>query len=245
MCNNYKYRNTIYDKYVSTRDQSTDHKKLKLQYSRKPLHTFLINKIKKNPKMTIIDLGAGDGELVEFIKMAGFDDVRGFDISSEQIEKSKLRKNVQIEHNNIWDALSNLKDNSVDVVFTIDLIEHLTKNELLDLSHEIYRVLTKGGSWILHAPNANSPHFGSIRYGDITHEQAFTCNSLTQIFRATSFISIKFFESGPFSNSLKGYLRIFLWRILRLFYVFTNMAETGESYHSQILTRNLISIVDK
>ena len=36
------------------------------------------------------------------------------------------------------------------------------------------RALKPGGRWILHTANAESPFYGRVRYGDITHEQAFT-----------------------------------------------------------------------
>jgi 2-polyprenyl-3-methyl-5-hydroxy-6-metoxy-1,4-benzoquinol methylase len=76
---------------------------------------------------------------------------------------------------------------SYDVVLAFDVFEHLTRPELLDASREIERILKPGGVLLLHLPNGASPYCGAVRWGDITHEQAFTRSSLTQVLTPLGF----------------------------------------------------------
>jgi len=246
MKKNTDYRNRVYDKYISIRKKTDQLHHNDITYDRYSLHRFILSKINDDDKnITIVDLGAGDGEFIEFLTIQGFKNSKGYDISPEQVKKSEGRSCINVEKKNIWEALNQYKEKSVDIIFCIDLIEHLTKNELLDLGELIFKSLKFGGLWVVHAPNGNSPHFGSVRYGDYTHEQAFTPMGLTQLYKLIGFSEIKFFESGPFVTNYKSYARIVLWYLLRLFYVLLNTAETGERPTSQILSRNLISIVKK
>lgn len=242
---NNDYRNDIYDHYL-TNNAHTNSVSQKEHYNRLQLHKFLLGKLPQDLRsLSILDLGAGDGELVQFLQNNNCKNVTGCDISAEQIEASKLRVGVNIKHMEIWDALAERRNDSTDIIFTIDLIEHLTREELIRLGKEIFRVLKKDGMWFMHAPNGSSPFFGDILYGDYTHQQAFTRLSLTQILRSFGFLHLNFYESGPFTNSQIGYIRIALWKILKIFYAITNFAETGERIPNQILTRNIIAIAKK
>src|SRR5258708_20177518 len=86
---------------------------------------------------------------------------------------------------------------SQDAVIAYDVIEHLTKDELIDVADEVLRVLKPGGRWIVHAPNAASPFCGVIAYGVLTHEQAFTPKSLTQVFLSSGFRTATFHDDPP------------------------------------------------
>lgn len=153
MNDNQDYRTKIYEKYISIGKKSHRPVSNDLSRPRFPLHDFLLKKIdSKNLKNIIIDLGAGDGEFIQFLGSRGFSNVKGYDISPEQVQKSKARSQNAVEQKTIWDALNEYDDGSVDIVFCIDLIEHLTKLELLDLSKKILNVLKTDGLWVVHAP---------------------------------------------------------------------------------------------
>jgi cyclopropane fatty-acyl-phospholipid synthase-like methyltransferase len=67
----------------------------------------------------------------------------------------------------------------------MDVIEHLTRQELFDLLDSVYRVLAPGGVCLVHVPNAEGLYGMRIRYGDFTHELAFSeiCESDTSHYR--------------------------------------------------------------
>ena len=64
---------------------------------------------------------------------------------------------------------SDEEDESFDVIVAIDVVEHLTHEELLNLMDTVYKKLKIKGKFILHTPNATSIFSGRMRYGDLTH----------------------------------------------------------------------------
>lgn len=68
----------------------------------------------------------------------------------------------------------------------IDLIEHFTKSDIVDLMHLAHKTLKDGGVLLLRTPNAESPLFGRF-YNDFTHETPFTRSSLQQILTTVGF----------------------------------------------------------
>ena len=106
-------------------------------------------------------------------------------------------------------------------------------------------VLKPGGRWIIHAPNGNSPFFGTIRYGDFTHEQAFTPSSLQQLLKASGFARIEFAECAPRLYGVKSAIRVILWQLIRLLYRLILTAETGDYGRGAIVTQNFYAVAQK
>lgn len=106
-------------------------------------------------------------------------------------------------------------------------------------------MLRPGGRWIIHVPNGESPFFGSIRYGDLTHELAFTRTSLAQLLLASGFAEVRCFEDQPVVHGAKSALRWLLWRgfrgVLRLYIA----AETGDARGGHIFSQNLLAVARK
>ena len=98
-----------------------------------------------------------------------------------------------------------MPSNSYDVITAIDIIEHFKKQDLFYLIKEIYRVLSFNGLLITHQPNADSPFVNSILYGDYTHEQAFTKQSMSQLILSNGFESLKSYEVKPLIHGVKSF----------------------------------------
>ena len=91
---------------------------------------------------------------------------------------------------------------------------------------------------ILQTPNAESPWGLYYRYGDFTHETAFTPSLLTYLLSLCGFqdIKVREMEPVPWGYSPISTIRYFLWKIIRLFTIVSNLVETG-SPGSGVLTR--------
>jgi 2-polyprenyl-3-methyl-5-hydroxy-6-metoxy-1,4-benzoquinol methylase len=99
----------------------------------------IIKQIPKNKK--ILDLGCGDGELVEYFAKKGWS-IGGLDL------------NYASNYVKLGDALNTkFRARSFDVIVCTDLIEHLNLSDHEKLIHEIKRILKNNGSLILGAPN--------------------------------------------------------------------------------------------
>lgn len=191
---------------------------------------------------SILDLGCGHGALIYFLRQAGYRNVVGVDVSPEQVAEAARLGIEGIREGDLLETLRNLPDHSQDVVIAFDVIEHFTKDELLHYVDEVLRVLRPGGRWLIHAPNGESPFVGAIRYGDMTHEQAFTRVSLAQLLLSSGFSSVECHESGPVPAGSKSTVRWMLWRGIRLLLRVWVAAETGDLGRDAIFTRNLLAV---
>ena len=111
----------------------------------------LLKRYNKNAESSILDIGCSGGALVSFLKIAGFKDVRGIDISPIAIKQchSKGLQNVFV-----MDAQKILfPDESFDVVIASDILEHI-KDDRLALK-EWRRILKPGGHLIVFVPAFN------------------------------------------------------------------------------------------
>jgi hypothetical protein len=129
-------------------------------------------------------------------------------------------------------------------VVAFDVIEHLHKDELIDVVDEVRRVLKAGGRWIIHVPNGASPFGGISRYGDLTHELSFTPESITQLLFASGFRSVACFEDAPIAHGMKSTLRLVLWKLLRQALLFWLMVETGVRAPT-VLSQNMLAVAVK
>lgn len=123
------------------------------------------------PKMKILDIGCGRGEMVLFCARQGADAV-GIDYSREAIKLAKfaqLKRSVKLRDKMqfyIMDAKKlKFENSSFDLVILTDVVEHLYPEELETVFIEVQRVLKKDGKLVVHtAPNKLFVDFGYKYY---------------------------------------------------------------------------------
>lgn len=240
------YRERLYKSYVYGRSKSLVDETLDGLQARAPyLNHLITSHFPQDKNATIVDLGCGHGALIYFAKKKGYRNIIGFDCSPEQVVAANRLGIEGVQEGDVQESLKSFSDLSLDVIVTFDVIEHLSKVELFDLVDEVYRALRPGGCWIIHVPNAESPFFGRIRYGDLTHELAFTQESIAQLLMTTGFSKITCYEDAPIPHGLKSAVRWALWKILRSFLQAYLSIETGHCGRNTILTQNLLAVVNK
>jgi 2-polyprenyl-3-methyl-5-hydroxy-6-metoxy-1,4-benzoquinol methylase len=187
----------------------------------------------------IIDVGCGYGSIVWWLHQIGYSHAEGIDISAEQIA---LGNELGVSKIETRDARALLRERPAyyDTVFARDVLEHFPKAEVLDLLDVIYGSLKHGGLLIIHTPNAESPFGMRVRYGDFTHETAFTASSLSQLLRVTGFETLDIYPSEPARHGWKSRCRFLLWKIVQAGYRFLITIESGKG--RWIVTQNLIAV---
>jgi len=192
----------------------------------------------------VLDLGCGDGKLLAFLAGKGFRRVVGVDRSEVQVARSRqLAPSAEVVLGDAREVLRGRPEH-FGAIFCIDVLEHLTRDELLDSLRLIYAALRPGGALIAQVPNADSPFSGSIRYGDLTHELAFTPEVLRHLFAATGYARQAFREGGPVAKDWKGALRVATWQVLRRCLQAWNAVETGSS-GSGVYTRVMLARAER
>lgn len=244
MGNNYRTR--IYDAYLTGRQKelapaTLDGLKPRLPYLKKLVRLHF----PPNLNASILDLGCGNGALIYVARKMGYCHVRGIDGSLEQVAAAKALGIDDVQYADAKEALGKEGDSSLDCVVCFDLLEHFAKDELIPLVDAIHRVLKTGGRWIIHTPNAESPFGMKIRYGDLTHELAFTRMSLSQLLLSSGFSKVSCYEDEPVPHGLKSGGRLLLWKCFRSLLRLYLATETGNTNREAIFSQNVLAVAMK
>jgi len=234
------YRERLYDEYVETQLGGVD---VDSDTRRKPYLRRLIKYLPRDHDAAILELGCGHGSFLSMASEAGYKYLEGVDRSIQQVQTAIELGHKNIRRQDIMDALKEKASESVDTVVSIDVIEHFAKSEVLELVEEVYRVLKKGGQWILHMPNAASPFFGRVRYGDYTHEQAYTQRSIRQVLQTCGFENITCIEDRPIVHGIKSAIRWICWMSIRNLFRLVLAAEGGCG--KEIFSQNMLVVAMK
>lgn len=190
---------------------------------------FIERHIPADRNVHIVDLGCGDGIVLHFLERAGYHHTLGIDVSAEQVARARRLGLSHVVQGRISDYFDTAADASVDVLLLMDVLEHLTPDELFATLDEVVRVLRPGGRCLAHLPNAEGLFGMRIRYGDFTHELAFTARSATQVFRTVGFTRVECFEDRPVVHGPVSFARRVLWTVGTLPTRLLLAAETGET----------------
>jgi SAM-dependent methyltransferase len=235
-------RERVYASYVSNRHASPAAANHDPIASRGPYLAMLVRRhFPADRGARILDLGCGNGAIIRVARQAGYSNIIGVDRSAEQVADAERLGIPGVRQGDLQDAIAGVETESLDAVITFDVIEHLAREELVPLVDEIHRALRTGGCWLVHVPNAESPFFGRIRYGDITHEQAFTQSSLGQLVRSSGFQRLGCYEDTPIIHGARSALRFAVWKVVRGMLRVYLAAETGSTDESVILSQNLLA----
>lgn len=221
-----EYRARVYERYASAiKGSAGQFDPLAAQRWAAAFRHYLRGWLPQDRSARIADLACGDGRLLYLLQKAGYTAVLGVDISPEQTALAK-QVHDRVEQADVLEFLGD-REGQFDMVFGLDIIEHLTKDEALRFLELAHRALAPGGRLVLSTPNAASPFGAARRYGDFTHEIAFSPASLAGVCRVVGFERFETRELGPYPHGGLSLARCVLWRILRLLLVFYNYVEIG------------------
>ena len=172
----------------------------------------------------------------------GYQNAEGIDISAEQVEVANRLGIKNIKQSEIFDFLKD-KNQRYDLIFARDLLEHFSKDEIIDLTELIYSSLSSNGIFIAQTVNAENLLWGRLRHGDFTHELAFTKESICQLLKVSGFKNVEVYPQRPVVHGLKSLIRAVLWKYIELEIKFYLLIETGSA--EGIFTQNLIAVAYK
>jgi len=187
----------------------------------------------------ILDGACGNGSLVWWLHGRGYAHAEGIDLAPEQVEAA-ARLGIRSIHQG--DLRSRLRSDpsSFDVIILRDVLEHFPKDDVLQVLDESRLALRPDGRLILHVPNAESPFFGRIRYGDFTHETAFTESSIRQVLGSCGFSDVQVLPSELMVTSARSMLRRLAWRSIATCYKALIYTEVGR--WPRVVTQNLFAV---
>lgn len=195
---------------------------------------------KKDVKL--LDLGCGEGGFVYWLRKKGFVEVKGIDVSSEQVKKAKELGISGIMEGDVFSFLQEDQE-KFNTIFVRDFLEHLKKEEVIRFIELVGKKLETGGRIVIQTVNAEAPMWGRIGYGDFTHETMFTERSISQLLMVEGFEKISVYSQRPVIHGIVSFARMFLWRLFEVLMRLFLLAGTGSS--RGIFTQNLIASAQK
>ena len=198
---------------------------------------FLAPHLPASKRAQIIDLGCGSGSIVAWLQHSGYTDAFGVDSSIEEVETARAL-GLPVRHEEIKSFIAQY-DSFFDFVILRNVLEHHYKLEIVELLKIIHQSLKKGGAVFIQVPNAESPFGSRIRYGDFTHEIAFTASSIAQLLGVCGYHEV---VVGPVEQSIKG-RRLLLWKLVKCVYKWLLYAEIGPNEY--IVTQDLYAIAHR
>ena len=121
---------------------------------------------------SVLDIGFGRGEFLKWAK-------------SREIETfgSEIILQLRQQAEEAGHSVINLEDykGEFPLVTALDVLEHLTLDQLLAMLRDVRRLLTRDGRFVARFPNGQSPFSLPFQNGDMTHLRALTPTSLKQV----------------------------------------------------------------
>ena len=174
----------------------------------------------------ILELGCGGGELLEFLRSAGFRNVEGVDVSPEQVGLA-TKKGLLVRIQDAREALREA-DVGLDAIIAIDFLEHFSIAEIFELLDQVITKLRRGGLLLLRTPNGGALFGGHVIYGDVSHMTIFAPSSLGQTLRLAGFNEITIRQCPPARGTIGGRLRAPLWAAIAAAASALHRIETGK-----------------
>lgn len=205
------YRQRCYQSYVSTHwayGHSVNGKEYELYakvYKRRFKDIMPADKEAK-----IIDVACGAGNFLYFLQNEGYINSQGIDLSEEQLELARKVGVNNLKKADLFKYLPKYPE-SFDMIVANDIIEHLKKDEVLELLDLIFRSLKPFGKVLIATLNTQSLFGSSMLFVDFTHEQGFTPRSLSQVLRVCDFKDVKVYGEKPIAHDFRSGVRVGLW----------------------------------
>ena len=161
----------------------------------------------------ILDFGCGAGQCLNWLLKRGYQNVLGVDIGAEAVDYCR-GKGFPVQK--ITDTLNWLKkiEGKYQVVIANDVIEHISKPDIIPTMSALYKALKPGGIMIIKTNNVSAITGARMRYWDHTHSTSFTEFSLKQVLHYAGVDNVRLFPFKFPLNTFPRLVRVLLQLIL-------------------------------
>jgi 2-polyprenyl-3-methyl-5-hydroxy-6-metoxy-1,4-benzoquinol methylase len=237
-----KYRQILYSNYHTTQSGRASLTTAKELFDREALQFTqeILPLLQGVPQEAhIFDLGCGSGSLLSALSNEGFTNISGMDLSEEQVDLAHSLGVNAVKQGNGLEYLETC-EKQFDVILGMDIIEHFTKDELVELLQKIKHALKPNGLAIFRTPNLDSPMATVFANGDFTHENYMNASSAQQVLMAVGFSKVEVLSSFMRVSPIwKEWIRNFLYKcmVVRLK---LQLFATARSTRNIVFTPNML-----
>jgi len=134
----------------------------------------------------VLDFGCGRGEFLELLKQNGIGSY-GIETDERMVELCKSR-GLDARRGDVLSHLQSLPDETLDGVFSAQVVEHMLPADLLEIIALSYRKLMPGGFFVAETVNPSSLYtFSHAFYVDLTHVKPIHPQALLFLLRMNGF----------------------------------------------------------
>lgn len=188
----------------------------------------------RHGKLRILEIGFGDGGFLDWAASAGHQ-VTGFEIRPEAVDAARSRGHEAY--------VGSAQIPPVDLIVALDVLEHLSDEQLLDFFSSADRHLLPKGRIVARFPNGSSPFFGHFQYGDRTHQRPLNADMLKQVSMLRGFAVVHAANPRPVPQGFGAKVKF------RLAYLIRDVFETvvGLAYfgHRMPMDPNIVVVLER
>ena len=149
----------------------------------------------------ILDAGCATGYLLGLLCESGYRNLIGVELSEQLAATARrnLPDEIAIVNADVRNYLTQVPDQSFDVILFHHVLEHIPREHTIPLLSEFYRSLKPGGYLNIRVPNASYLLSGIDLFCDFTHVVHFNERSMPQVLEAAGFRvgDIEFIQRPP------------------------------------------------
>jgi SAM-dependent methyltransferase len=219
------YRERVYARYYTTTFSQNDVSDAGYDMRARILRQLMLPYLPESRDARILEVACGPGYALHALQTAGYKNVRGVDVSAQQVELAR-RRGLPAEEGDAFAYLSGERE-TFDAIIAFDFIEHLDRDELFRF-FDLARVALKlGGRLFVRTANANSLLAARIRWIDLTHELSFTDHSLRAAFLTCDLHPVSIHGQSYVPFTLGGFARGLVAAVVRGLWKIYLIAELG------------------
>ena len=168
--------------------------------------------------MAVLEIGCGTGQFLHYLHYKGVTRIAGVDHDDalKNFIHPVVRPNFIVA--DIFEYLGGLSpEEHFDRIVLFDVLEHFDRNEGRKLFLQLAQILERKGQIVLRVPNMASPWGAQHQFGDLTHKEAYTPNSIRQLALGSGLKCLDCYPQKRGSNSrrnLEGLLHTLLSKVL-------------------------------
>lgn len=161
----------------------------------------------------VLELGFGNGNFLGFARDSGAD-VSGTELNTEAVRRAQA-VGLHVWNNDLSDTV-NEAAGQFDLIVAFDVLEHLTRDEVVLMFERLEILLRPGGVVVARFPNAQSPLGCVTQNGDLTHRSALSAPVLMQLLRGRPWRLVKAgnpYRVNTFKNPLRRFAQALRYRL--------------------------------
>ncbi len=133
------------------------------------------------PEHRVLELGCGVGLFLAFLQAKGVGDFRGVEMDAKAREFMPESISQRVSTESFETFFERHQGAPFDRVVLLDVFEHFSPGDGVELLRKIVRILKKDGRIVLRMPNMGSPWGLQYQFNDLTHKALYAPGNIRQL----------------------------------------------------------------